>query len=95
MLIEKKIWPESFQSIYDGKKTFDVRLSDFVCEPGDILLLREWDPKKKDYTGRQIKKRVSYISKTNKLNYWTKEDIDKYGLQIIGFGPDNNRSIDR
>jgi len=27
--IEKKVWPEYFQHIVDGKKTFELRLNDF------------------------------------------------------------------
>jgi ribosomal protein S17 len=62
--IEKKAWPELFQKILNGEKTFDVRLADFNCKKGDILILREWDPKTKKYTGRKIEKKVAFILKT-------------------------------
>jgi len=83
MIIKKKCWPESFQLILNGKKKFDIRLADFECKPGDILLLEEFDPITQKYTGRKIEKKVTYISKTKNLRYWAKEDIDKHGLQII------------
>ena len=85
MIIKKKCWPEQFQSILDGKKKADVRLDDFECEIGDILLLEEFDPKTKNYTGRTIEKKITYVLKTKNLKFWSKEDIEKYGLQIISF----------
>ena len=41
MKIEKKIWPEFFQKILEGDKTFELRLADFECHPEDILVLKE------------------------------------------------------
>ena len=58
MKIEKKAWPEYFQQILDGKKTFDARANDFNINEGDILVLREWNPNTKEYTGRIIEKNV-------------------------------------
>ncbi|MFH0978404.1 MAG: DUF3850 domain-containing protein [Candidatus Woesearchaeota archaeon] len=83
MIIEKKSWPESFQAIKEKRKTFDLRLNDFKCKPGDIMVFREWDPKKKKYTGRTVKKKVSYVLKTKQMRYWTKKDVDKHGFQVI------------
>jgi len=82
-LIVKKCWPEYFQLILDGKKTYELRLADFACEPGDTLVLKEWDPKTKEYTGRELRKRVGYVGKTKDWEVWPKEDIDKYGFQVI------------
>ena len=84
MTHEKKVWPEYFQKILDGEKTFEVRLADWECHEGDILILKEWDPKTKDFTGRSLEKKVTYIVKTKDLTFWTKADVDKYGYQIIG-----------
>lgn len=84
--IEKKVWPEYFAEILEGNKTFEVRLNDFEVEKGDVLLLREWDSKTKDYTGREIEKEVGFVGKW-KIDelaiFWKKEDIDEKGLQII------------
>ncbi len=84
--ITKKIYPEYFQQILDNKKTFEVRLNDFDIEEGDNLLLREWDPETKDYTGRELTKKVGYIGKwklSHFENFWSKEDIDDKGLMVI------------
>ena len=83
--IEKKVWPEYFQKILDGNKTFELRLADFKCEPGDVLVLKEWDPKTQRYTGRIIEKEVTYVSKTKSVKFWSEEEIKKYGFQIISF----------
>lgn len=85
MKIEKKIWPEFFQKILNGDKSFELRLGDFECNPEDSLVLREWNPETKEYTGRVLEKKVTYVIKTNDIKFWPKEDIEKYGLQIISF----------
>ena len=87
MVIEKKTWPEYFQKILDGEKTYEVRVADFECNSGDTIVLKEWDPKTKDYTGREIAKTVGYVLKTKDLekdDFWPKEDVEKFGLQIMG-----------
>ena len=81
----KKVWPEYFQKILDGKKTYGLRLADWECNEGDILVLQEWDPETKKYTGREIKKKVTYVGKTKNMNFWPKEDVERYGYQIIAF----------
>ncbi|HOZ56179.1 MAG: hypothetical protein BWY51_00176 [Parcubacteria group bacterium ADurb.Bin316] len=83
MKIEKKIWPEYFQAVADGKKKFELRLADFDVQEGDILLLREWDPQNESYTGREMEREVSFVIKTKDLNFWSQAEIDKYGFQII------------
>ncbi len=83
MRIEKKTWPDFFQKILDGEKTFELRLADFECKIGDILVLREWDPEKKEYTGRQVEKKVTYVLKTKEIKFFPKEDIEKHGFQVI------------
>ncbi|OGM15855.1 hypothetical protein A2V56_05395 [Candidatus Woesebacteria bacterium RBG_19FT_COMBO_42_9] len=85
MILKKKTWPKFFKEIKDGKKNFEVRLADWKCKPGDLLILREWDPKTEKYTGRKIGKKVTYVLKTKGLKFFSKKDIGKYGYQIIGF----------
>jgi len=84
--IEKKVWPEYFKAILRGDKKFELRLADWECEKGDILVLKEWSPETKDYTGREVEKEVKYVIKTKRADkFWSKEDIEKYGFQIISF----------
>lgn len=81
--IEKKTWPEFFEKILSGEKNFEVRVADFDCEQGDILVLKEWDPITKQYTGREIEKEVSYLFNTKDSGFYSKEDLEKYGLYVI------------
>ncbi len=80
---EKKCWPASFQAILEGKKTFDIRLADWTCKPGDILILKEYDPEKKAYTGRTLERTITYISTTKNWNVWPTQDIEQHGFQIL------------
>ncbi|MFH1643406.1 MAG: DUF3850 domain-containing protein [Patescibacteria group bacterium] len=82
-IIKKKIWPEYFELINTDKKKFELRVADFKIKEGDILLLEEWNPKIKKYTGRIIKKKVDYIFKFNLNDFKQKEEIEKKGLYII------------
>ncbi len=86
MKIDKKVWPEYFQLIIDGKKTFELRLNDFDISEGDTLVLKEWDPSTKDYTGRILEKKVGFVGrwKIDELTkFWPREDINEKGLQVI------------
>lgn len=82
--IEKKILPEYFEAIESGKKTYELRLGDFEVAEGDTLLLREWNEEKKEYTGREISKEVTYVRKF-KIDelYWPKEEILEKGLSVV------------
>lgn len=81
----KKVWPAYFQKILEGSKTYELRLADWTCTEGDVLVLQEWDPETKEYTGRVIEKTVTYVGKTKNFTFWSKEEIEKYGYQIISF----------
>jgi len=84
-IIRKKIPPKYFNLIKSGKKKFELRLAEFKIKEGDILILREWDPKKKEYTGREIRKRVKYILKFKLDDFGQKEEIQRKGLYVIQF----------
>ena len=83
MKIEKKIWPEYFQKVFDGDKNFELRLADWECNEGDVLVLREWNPETKEYTGRVVEKVVGYVLKTKDIDFFPPEDVEKFGFQVI------------
>ena len=84
-IIKKKIWPKCFKDVKSGKKKFELRLADFKVKTGDTLLLQEWNPRKKEYTGRKIKKKVNYVLKFNLNDFGQKKEIGKKGLYVIQF----------
>lgn len=86
--IEKKTWPESFEKMLSGEKTYDLRLAGWDVNPGDVLVFQEWDPKTKQYTGRELQKKVGYVGKTKDWEVWPTEEIEKYGYQVISLLPD-------
>ncbi|MDD5193129.1 MAG: DUF3850 domain-containing protein [Candidatus Nanoarchaeia archaeon] len=81
--IHKKTWPELFEKVLEGKKNFDLRLADFEINEGDTLILEEYEPKTKKYTGRKIKKKTGSIIKLNPVEMWDIDDIKKFGFYII------------
>jgi hypothetical protein len=58
---ELKTWPAYFDAVERGDKMFEVRLDDRNFAVGDVLRLREWCPTRGDYTGREAKRRVTYV----------------------------------
>jgi len=93
--IEKKILSEYFNRVASGEKTYELRLADWDCQPGDTLVLNEIDTKTKKPTGRSLKRKVSYVGKTKDLDFWSKEEIDKYGYQIISLLSEEDKSKER
>lgn len=58
-----KTWPQYFQAIIDGFKTFEIRKDDRGFQVGDELLLREYKPDKQQYTGRQVLVSITYLTR--------------------------------
>lgn len=95
MIVEKKIWCEYFDKVASGDKNYELRLADWDINIGDTLILKEWDHTKKSYTGRELRRTVTCLIKTagaENWGMWSKEDIDKYGFQIIGFRPEETKN---
>jgi len=84
MEIKKKTWPKEFQEILEGKKKFEIRLADFNIKEGDLLILEEYNPETKKYTGRIIRKKVSFVTKPELDKWYNLKDIKKFGLYGIG-----------
>jgi len=61
MIHELKTWNEYFEEVFMGHKTFEVRKADRPFAKGDTLILKEWNPKTEQYTGREVARNVSYV----------------------------------
>jgi methionine--tRNA ligase beta chain len=90
-IIKKKLWPEYFDLVNSGKKKFELRVADFDIKEGDTLVLEEWDPKTKEYTGRKIERKIGYFLKFNLDAFGQKEEILKNGLLAIGLEKIDNK----
>lgn len=85
MRIIKKVQSRYFKAVDEGKKPFEVRLADFDCNEGDVLVLREQKDGTREFTGREKEFEVLFKVNTKDLEQWhTKEEIEKYGLVILG-----------
>lgn len=66
-----KIHPQFYENVLDGTKTFEIRENDRGFQPGDTVILKEWDPNvevthgyvdsRGDYTGRELVCRIGYL----------------------------------
>jgi hypothetical protein len=56
-----KIWPQYFQAVREGRKTFELRKWDRDYKEGDRLILREFDPLIEDFTGEAVRAIITYI----------------------------------
>ena len=84
-IIKKKTWPKHFELVKAGKKKFELRLADFDIREGDIFILEEWDPNTKEYTGRKIEKKVTYVLKFGLDDFGQEKEIKEKGLYVIQF----------
>lgn len=56
-----KCWPEFWDNLVLGRKQFEIRIDDRGFDLWDTLLIREWNPVSHTYSGREIRKRVTYL----------------------------------
>ena len=57
-----KCWPEYFELILSGQKTFEARSNhDREFAPGQVINLCEYDPSTNEYTGRQRCFKIGFI----------------------------------
>lgn len=58
---ELQLWPTCFAAVSAGTKPFDVRENDVDFQVGDALLIREYDPDNRTYSGQTLLRWVSYV----------------------------------
>lgn len=84
--IEKKVLSEYWDALVSGDKKGELRLDDDHAEVGDELFLREWDENEKKYTGREMRKSISHITRFSpQKTYWSEEQIREHGMAIYYF----------
>jgi hypothetical protein len=82
-----KTWPQPFQAIWDGLKTYDIRVNDRSFMVDDVLDLREFqveDPLRlsvEGYSGRRILARVVYMTAGG--NWGLPREVCVLGIRVI------------
>lgn len=56
-----KSWTKSFAAITEGDKRADFRNNDRCFFEGDVLIFREFDPEKGEFTGKRAIREASYV----------------------------------
>lgn len=83
--IVKKVQSKYFNAVREGRKPFEVRLADFRCNEGDILVLKEQKDETKELTGREEELEVLFKIHTKDMEkFHTKEEIKRYGFVVLG-----------
>ncbi len=81
----KKVQSKYFKAVKEGRKPFEVRLADFACKEGDVLILKEQKDGTDELTGREEALEVLFKFNTKEMEkFHTKEEIKKYGFVILG-----------
>ncbi len=60
-----KSWIGLFEPIRAGLKPYDLRVLDRDYKVGDTCLLREYDPLKRAYTGREVTVEITWITSSS------------------------------
>lgn len=66
-----------------GTMSLDLRLADFRLQKGDLIVFREWSPKRKRYTGRTLERKVRGLVKFNLAKLNSVRDIRRYGHYLL------------
>lgn len=84
-IIKKKCWPEFYEKFVSGERTFELRLADFDLKDGDVMVMEEYNPETKEYTGRSTSFKCARVehSAGNPLQFYKVEDVEKNGFWII------------
>jgi len=82
--IVKKIWPDKFE--IDKNLNLDFRLADFDLDEGDTIIFKEWDHDTKEFTGREYKKIVKKVVKSESpTRYWKPEEMKEHGMYLMQY----------
>lgn len=88
---ELKCWPEYYDAVERGDKPFEIRKWDRPYQVGDTLLLRRYDPRVQDYTGQQMRKKITYLLD---LTYLPGDNIPHFtGYVAIGLAQPANEPL--
>ena len=58
---ELKIWPDWYEAVQSGLKSFELRKNDRKFSVGDTITFREWIPQTGTYTDKEFNKVIVYM----------------------------------
>lgn len=67
---EIKCLPQFFKASWCGDKTFEIRYNDRRYQERDEIVLKEWDPKTREFTGREIEGFITYLTTFSQKKGW-------------------------
>jgi hypothetical protein len=76
-----KSHPEPFQAVWDAKKSYEVRVDDRAYQEGHELVLREWRPDTRAFTGREIRARI--VHKTSGGSWGLPCGLAVLGIHVL------------
>lgn len=85
MIHTLKTWPEPFDAISRGLKTYEIRRNDRDFKVGDVLILHEWDPSIKAYSRRLAVRSVTYMTQGGE--WGLPDNLCVLGLRPIDHAP--------
>lgn len=60
---ELKTWTEYFRAVKSGEKNFELRRNDRDFQVGDMLMLCEYCPETRSYSGESLRRKITYVLK--------------------------------
>lgn len=58
---ELKTWEPYYTDVFMGHKNFELRKNDRNFKVGDKVILKQYDPIKKEYSGKNLARTIIYI----------------------------------
>lgn len=77
---ELKTHPEYFCEVISGRKPFEIRFNDRNFKVGDLLVLREYEPKIGRFTGRYVQRVITYIADNQQ---WLRPGYVVLGIDVV------------
>jgi len=84
-----KSWPDPFSQVLDGSKLHEVRSADRNFRSGEIVILKEWDPESKEFTGRSLRAEIGNITYPG---FWGLPD-PLCVFSLLNLSPSNNQPV--
>ena len=96
-----KCWPQYFDAMLEGRKPFELRRDDRGYTEGNVLHVREWDPRVDKYTGRELWREITYVARPSHMpSVWGSPLAENFViLGLRGYEPrvsaDRTRAVER